>query len=130
MPEFVVRRVAEMLNLDSKAMRGSRVLVLGAAYKPDVPDVRESPAIDVVKLLADQGARVAYHDPHVPRLAVEGLRLESQPLTPAALKAADVVLILTAHSAVDYKAVKTYARRIFDGRNALRGTSNGKVHRL
>ena len=130
MPEFVVRRLAEILNLDSKSMRGSRVLVLGVAYKPNVSDVRESPAIDVVKLLVDQGVRVSYHDPHVPRLSVEKISFKSQPLSAAALKAADIVTILTAHSDVDYGAVRTFARRIFDGRNALRGAGGRKVHRL
>ncbi|MCX5787839.1 MAG: nucleotide sugar dehydrogenase [Elusimicrobia bacterium] len=130
MPEFVVRRLAEILNLDSKSMHGSRVLVLGVAYKPDVSDVRESPAIDVVKLLVDQGARVSYHDPHVPRLTVEKTRFKSAPLSAAALRAADIVAILTAHSDVDYGAVRTFARRVFDGRNALRGAGGRKVHRL
>ena len=130
MPEFVVRRVAELLNEDGRAVRGSRVLVLGVAYKPDVPDMRESPAIDVVKLLTDQGARVSYHDPHVARLAVDGITLASRPLTPAVVKAADMVVILTAHAGVDYRSVVARARRVFDARNALRGLVASKVHRL
>lgn len=130
MPEFVVRRLTEILNLEGRPVRGSRVLVLGVAYKPDVPDVRESPAIDVVKLLTDHGARVSYHDPHVSRLSVDGIRLRSEPLTKAVLKGADVAVILTAHRDIDYDAVLAHAKRIFDARNALRLSPSPKVHRL
>ncbi|MBI4349573.1 MAG: nucleotide sugar dehydrogenase [Elusimicrobia bacterium] len=130
MPEFVVRRLAEILNLDGRSVRGSRVLVLGVAYKPNVPDMRESPAIDVVKLLADQGAKVAYHDPHVPTLEVEGIKLASKPLSDATLRSADVVAVLTAHSQVDYRRVAARARRVFDARNAMNGQRGSKVFRL
>ncbi len=130
MPEFVVRRLAEILNEDGRAVRGSRVLVLGVAYKPNVPDMRESPAIDVVKLLTDQGARVSYHDPHVEKFSVEGIRMASKPLSDATLKAADIVAILTAHADVDYDRVVARSKRVFDARNALNGVREAKVHRL
>ncbi|MBI4423581.1 MAG: nucleotide sugar dehydrogenase [Elusimicrobia bacterium] len=130
MPEFVVRRMAELLNEDRKPLRGSRVLLLGVAYKPDVPDVRESPALDVLKLLSEQGARVSYHDPYVPSVSLDGLELRSAPLTRAALKRADLAAILTAHGAIDYKAVLAGARRVFDGRNAIPGASHAKLRRL
>ncbi|MBI5245286.1 MAG: nucleotide sugar dehydrogenase [Elusimicrobia bacterium] len=129
MPEHAVSRMAEMLNEGRKALKGSRILALGMAYKPEVTDVRESPSFDVVKLLLERGARVAYHDPYVPEAAFEGRRLRSAPLTPAAIRAADLVAVLTAHRKVDYPLVARHARRIFDARNALKGLK-GNIVRL
>jgi UDP-N-acetyl-D-glucosamine dehydrogenase len=119
MPEFWVRKVADRLNELSKAIRGSRILVLGVAYKRDVDDVRESPALDVIRLLRRGGATVEYHDPHVPALDEDGVTLRSVPLTPAALQAADCVLVVTDHTAVDYAAVARHARILVDTRNVL-----------
>jgi len=129
MPDFTVERIAELLNEDAKALKGSRILALGMAYKPEVTDVRESPSFDVLKLLIEKGAKVRYHDPYVPRVDFEGRPMRSTALTPAALRAADVVVVLTAHRKVDYALVARHARRVFDARNALRGVK-GKIVRL
>ncbi len=127
MPEFWVRKVADGLNDESKAIRGSRILVLGVAYKRDVSDIRESPALDVIRLLLQRGAAVEYHDPHVPQLHEDSVELASVSLTPAALTAADCVIIVTDHSDVDYGLVARHARMVVDTRNVLgRAQREGK----
>jgi UDP-N-acetyl-D-glucosamine dehydrogenase len=118
MPLFVTRKVQDALNRAGRAVNGSSVLVLGAAYKKDIDDVRESPALDILRLLAERGARVSYHDPHVPRIRMNGGHIESVPLTPEALAAADCVVIATDHTAVDHAAVAAAARLVVDTRNA------------
>jgi UDP-N-acetyl-D-glucosamine dehydrogenase len=131
MPEVVVERVARALNEERKAVNGARVLLLGVAYKRDVTDTRESPALDIVQLLAGRGADVRYHDPHVPELRVDGLDARSVPLTDAELGAADCVLIVTDHRAVDYRRVVDAARLVVDCRNATRGLAGrARVVRL
>lgn len=132
MPEYTVRRLDQTLNLDKKALNGSRILVLGVAYKPNVSDFRESPALDVMELLSQAKAEVSYHDSFVPEITIGGRRLSSIELTGAALKAADCVMILTAHRGVDYRKVARLARRVFDARNATRGLvgGGGKLHKL
>lgn len=130
MPEYTVERLGELLNHSSRAIKGSRILILGAAYKPDVNDMRESPSIDVMKLLMDRGAKVSYHDPYVPTLSIEGRRLRSVPLTKAALKGSDAAVILTAHKGLDYGMVLANARLVFDARNALAGRKAGNLVRL
>ena len=120
MPHFWVRQVVEQLNEDAKAVRGSHVLVIGAAYKRDVDDLRESPALDIIRLLQQQGAKVSYHDPYVPEIQNEGDVLRSQVLNEALLQSADCVLIATDHSTVDYDLIREAAVRIVDTRNALR----------
>jgi UDP-N-acetyl-D-glucosamine dehydrogenase len=102
-------------------LRGSQVLALGVAYKKDVDDPRESPAAEIIELLVQRGARLAYHDPLVPRFQGRGRELESVPLSAEALAAADLVLILTDHSAVDYGFVVRHARLVLDTRFATRG---------
>ena len=129
MPEHVCARVSQALNEREKAVKGSRVLVLGVAYKRDVDDVRESPALDIMRLLEDAGARVEYHDPHVPSLEWNHGRLRSVDLRPA-LESADVVVIVTDHSAFDYADVVARARTVVDTRNATRGLSSEKVLKL
>lgn len=121
MPEYAAGRIAEALNRDRRSLNGSRVLVLGVAYKPDVSDCRESPALDVISYLLKSSVRVSYHDPYVKSVVVEGQKLSSIKLTDGALKGADCVAILTAHHAVDYARVVRRARRIFDARNATAG---------
>jgi UDP-N-acetyl-D-glucosamine dehydrogenase len=119
MPEHWVANAVDRLNEQSKAARGSRVLVLGVAYKKDIDDIRESPALDVIRLLQRRGAVVEYHDPHVAKLKDENIELKSVPLTSDTLAAADCVIVVTDHSSVDYALVAQHARLVVDTRNAL-----------
>jgi UDP-N-acetyl-D-glucosamine dehydrogenase len=119
MPAYVVQLLADTLNDRARAVRGSRVLVLGVAYKPNVADTRDSPALEIIDLLRVKGATVAYHDPHVPVLTVQRERLESQPsVRPAEY---DVVLVLTAHAGYDWPAIVREAPLVIDTRNATAG---------
>jgi UDP-N-acetyl-D-glucosamine dehydrogenase len=120
MPAFWVRKVAEQLNEDAKSVRGSHVLVLGVAYKKDIDDVRESPALDILRLLQQQGADVSYHDPYVPELKEDTVTLRSVPLNEKTVAAADCVIIATDHSDLDYRMIGAAARRVVDTRNALK----------
>ena len=119
MPRYVVQRIQDLLNEGGKALRGSRLLVLGVAYKPDVSDLRESPALDVIGLLRSKGATVEYYDPYVASLEHEGWELTSVPDLMAAARAADCVVVVTDHTAIDYAALARQAVLIFDSRNAL-----------
>jgi UDP-N-acetyl-D-glucosamine dehydrogenase len=119
MPLFWVRKVAEALNEQGKAVRGASVLVLGVAYKRDIDDIRESPALDIIRLLEDQGASVSYSDPYVPVLAEEGHEFRSVALDSKTVAAADCVMIVTDHTAVDYRMIKHHAKLVVDTRNAL-----------
>ena len=121
MPEHVVSLVADALNDVGRALNGANVLILGVAYKPDTNDVRESPALDVIATLLTHKARVSYHDPYVARVAMDGIDLESQPLTAATLAAADCVVITANHAALDWTLVPAHARLVVDTRNALKG---------
>ncbi|CAN5877244.1 UDP-N-acetyl-D-glucosamine 6-dehydrogenase [soil metagenome] len=128
MPHRVVDRVVSALNDRSKALRGSRVLVLGAAYKPDVDDCRESPAVELMERLQDGGAIVSYNDPHVPALPpLRGhtIRLQSTPLTPATLAEQDCVLIATNHQAYDWEFIVRHSALVVDTRGATRGLAPG-----
>jgi UDP-N-acetyl-D-glucosamine dehydrogenase len=119
MPEYWVARVVDRLNEQGKAARGSQLLVIGVAYKKDISDIRESPALDVIRLLERRGAVVRYHDPHVPTLKEDDIDLKSVPLTAESLRAADCTIVVTDHSAVDYVLVARHARVVVDTRNAL-----------
>jgi UDP-N-acetyl-D-glucosamine dehydrogenase len=119
MPVFWVRQAIEALNRHSRSMRGSKVLVLGVAYKKDIDDMRESPALDIIRLLEQQGAQVSYHDPHVTRFNEDGHEFRSVPLTEEAVAAADCVLIVTDHTAIDFAMVQRAARLVVDTRNAM-----------
>jgi UDP-N-acetyl-D-glucosamine dehydrogenase len=119
MPLFWVRKVAEALNGQGKAVRGAVVLVLGVAYKRDIDDIRESPALDIIRLLEGQGASVSYSDPHVPAFAEDGHEFRSVALDSKTVAAADCVMIVTDHSAVDYRMIKRHARLVVDTRNAM-----------
>ena len=130
MPEYVVSKVVDGLNEDRKALKGSKILVLGVAYKPDVGDVRESPALDIMHLLRERGAVIRFHDPYVDSLEGEGFDLQSVALTDTAVSGADCVLVVTDHSVYDWTWVAGKARLIVDTRNALRGVDNGRVIRL
>lgn len=126
MPEYWVARVADRLNDQGKAVRGSTVLVVGVAYKKDIDDVRESPALDVIRLLEQRGAVVKYHDPHVPRLHEDGVELESIALTADVLHGTDCVIIVTDHTGLDYALVAREAKLVVDTRHALPAVARRK----
>jgi UDP-N-acetyl-D-glucosamine dehydrogenase len=119
MPEYWVGNVVDRLNDQGRAVRGSKVLLVGVAYKKDIDDIRESPALDVIRLLQRRGAAVSYHDPHVRKVKDEDIDLASLPLTPETIAAADCVVIVTDHTQVDYALVERCARLVVDTRNAL-----------
>ena len=126
MPAVVVRKVAYALNEEKKSVNGSHILVLGVAYKKDISDMRESPALDVIRLLESQGAEVVYHDPHVPSYRENEHERSSVPLTDAELKRSDAVVIVTDHSSVDYQRVVDLAPVVVDSRNATAKLTKGK----
>lgn len=126
MPEFLVSKIDAALNEREKSIKGSKILILGVAYKSNVSDIRESPALDVMKLLKERGGKVVYNDPHVPQ--VEGLK--SIPLTESSLRNADCVVITTAHSDYDYKQIVKNARLVIDSRNATKGIKSKKIVKL
>ncbi len=134
MPRYVVGRVLDAMNARGKTLKGAKVLVLGVAYKPDIDDVRESPALDVIGLLQKKGAQVEYHDPYIPHIHHEydGWRMDSIPDVMQGVKEADAVVIVTNHKAYDYQAILDSAQFIFDSRNALGklAKNNPKVERL
>lgn len=133
MPRYVVGKVMDALNDRGKALKDSKCLVLGAAYKPDIDDLRESPALDVIGLLKQKGAAVSYHDPYVPHLAHhDGWEMDSVADLLSSVRQADCVVIVTNHSQYDYPAILEAARLVVDTRNALgkAGSSNPKVVRL
>jgi len=132
MPRFVVRKVQDALNEAGKPLKNSRVLVLGAAYKPDIDDMRESPALDVIGLLRQMKADVRYHDPYVPQIEHEGWNMHSVNNFMDEVSAADCVVIVTNHSSYDYAAILEHASLIVDTRNGLgaMGKNQSKVVRL
>ncbi len=129
MPHFVVDKIQHALNEHRKPLNGSRVHILGVAYKRDIDDVRESPALDIIHLLMRRGAEVTYTDPHVPLLRIEDKELFSQEAD-GLIAEADCVAIVTDHSTLDYAAVVDKARLIVDTRNALKRFSSDKIVRL
>jgi UDP-N-acetyl-D-glucosamine dehydrogenase len=132
MPYFVVGKVQDAMNEKGLALKDHRVLILGAAYKPDVDDLRESKALDVIGLLRRKGALVEYHDPHIPHIAHEDWSLDSIDNLQLAMEKADCVVIITNHSAYDYEGILKTSRLIVDTRNAIgeSGRGNPKVVRL
>lgn len=118
MPIFVADKVRQALNRAGKPVKGSRILILGVAYKPNIDDIRESPALDIMELLEADGARVVYHDPYVPRLADDGRTWESQPFTDQLLAGVDAAVIVTNHDGVDHQRVLELAPIVVDTRNA------------
>ncbi len=121
MPHFVVDKVVKALNEDKKPAHGSRILIIGVAYKPNVRDVRESPALDIMGLLRELRADVAYYDPYVPELKEDGHALRSVALTPEELRRADCVVIVTNHKNLDYQLILDNAPLVVDTRNATSG---------
>ncbi|MDO8752842.1 MAG: nucleotide sugar dehydrogenase [Anaerolineales bacterium] len=134
MPRYVVSRILEAMNDRGKTLKGSKVLVLGVAYKPDIDDVRESPALDVIGLMQKKGAHVEYHDPYIPHLHHEydGWHLDCVKDMMKSVKEADAVIIITNHKDYDYKAIIDSAQFVFDSRNATGriGKDSEKVVRL
>ena len=132
MPHFVVDKIQNALNDHTKPLKGSHVHVLGAAYKRDIDDVRESPSIDIIHLLGKRGAKVTYSDPFVPQLRADGVLPHDMQAIDAlqASAAADCVVIVTDHKAFDYARIVECARLIVDTRNALKGISSEKIVRL
>ncbi|HNT23731.1 MAG TPA: nucleotide sugar dehydrogenase [Anaerolineales bacterium] len=132
MPRHVISLVMDGMNSQGKALKDNRVLVLGAAYKPDIDDLRESPALDVITLLKEKGALVLYHDPYIAQLHHDGWDMISVPDLMAAVRAVDCVVIITNHSTYDYPAILDAAKLVVDTRNALGklGKDNPKVFRL
>jgi len=129
MPHFVTDKIQNVLNDSTKPLRGSHVHILGVAYKKDIDDMRESPALDVMHLLEKRGARVTFSDPYVNSLVLEGKTHESDN-SDQTLTAADCVVIITNHSGLDYADVIAKARLIVDTRNALKGFRSDKIYRL
>lgn len=127
MPEWVVQKVADALNEARKAVRGSRVLVLGVAYKRDIDDVRESPALDVIRLLEERGAHVEYHDPFVSEFREEGHVRKGVELSDEMLRWADAVVIVTDHKQVDYQRVVDHATLLVDTRNVSASLTPGRA---
>jgi UDP-N-acetyl-D-glucosamine dehydrogenase len=127
MPEWVVQKVADALNEVRKAVHGSRVLVLGVAYKRNIDDVRESPALDVIRLLEERGAHVEYHDPFVHEFREDGHTRKGVELSDEMLRWADAVVVVTDHSNVDYQRVVDHAVLLVDTRNVTAGLAAGRA---
>jgi UDP-N-acetyl-D-glucosamine dehydrogenase len=130
MPRFVVERITEALNRHSKSVRNSKIHLIGIAYKRGVNDIRESPALNVMKLLFEKGAILSYSDPYVPKLREEGLELSSVPLEATLSNGCDCAVILTDHTEFDYGFIARNARAVVDTRNALRSFDGDNIVRL
>jgi UDP-N-acetyl-D-glucosamine dehydrogenase len=127
MPLYVMDKISAALNDAGKPIRGSRIVVLGVAFKRDVDDVRESPALDVIGLLCERGGDVDYHDPYVPHLRLhDGAEMASVPFSTELLSDADCVVIITDHRSIDWQMVADHSRLIVDTRNAV-GKLNGRA---
>jgi UDP-N-acetyl-D-glucosamine dehydrogenase len=127
----VVSRLMHAMNDRGRAVKGSRVLVMGLAYKPDIDDVRESPSLVLIEKLQDLGAHVDFNDPHIPAthtMRKHDLKMKSVPISPAALAGYDCVLISTHHSAYDWQMVADNAKLIVDTRNAMKGVKGSRAH--
>jgi UDP-N-acetyl-D-glucosamine dehydrogenase len=130
MPEYVIELVSGALNRDHKSINGSKILLLGMAYKPDIDDVRESPALDVYSLLEAKGAEVSFNDPYVAQIKFDGEMEHSVDLTDETLASYDCVVITTNHTSYDIENIVKHARLIVDTRNACKGISNNRIMRL
>jgi len=131
MPDYVVQRTVRAMNARGKAIRGSRFLILGLAYKPDVDDIRESPSFELIEKLEELGAFVDYSDPHVAathKMRRFDLQMQSVPLTPEALQSYDCVVIATHHQAFNWQMIIDHAPLIIDTRNALHGLKGSRDH--
>jgi UDP-N-acetyl-D-glucosamine dehydrogenase len=130
MPAFTIVRIADALNEKQKSLKGSKILALGVTYKRDTTDIRESPAIEILRGLCQKGANLCYSDPYIPSLQLNGKPVKSVDLTPAILESMDCVVVLTDHSAFNYAMVAAHGPLIIDTRNALRDFSNPNIIRL
>jgi UDP-N-acetyl-D-glucosamine dehydrogenase len=130
MPAYVVSRIASALNDHGRALNGSSVLVIGIAYKPNIDDIRESPAAHIIELLWTGGVVVSYHDPHIarfPDMRDHKIDLASEPLTEKSLSQRDCVLIVTDHDAIDYDLIGRHAKLVVDTRNAMARVTDAKA---
>ena len=130
MPEYVIALISDALNDKAKSIKNSKILILGMAYKKDIDDLRESPALDVYEYLESRGAKVSYHDPYVPQFKWDGGIIKSKAYSDKLIKSQDCVVILTAHSNIDYKAIVKNAKLVVDTRNATQGIKNKKIVKL
>jgi UDP-N-acetyl-D-glucosamine dehydrogenase len=127
MPEYVTSKIARALNRNRKAVNGSRILVLGVAYKKNIADIRESPSLDIIRLLEQEGAEVAYSDPFVPELRADTISRQSQEVTADNLRSYDCVVVVTDHSDFDYDLIQREAKLVVDCRNAIRRRADNVV---
>ena len=132
MPRYTVTRIQDALNRYKKPLNGSKILILGVSYKPNINDMRESPALDIIHLLREKGAVVAYNDPYVPEIEIEGVQMFSEKELSSFLEKADLVAIITNHDKFDYKMILEKSQLIFDARNAMKeiGKNDMKVIKL
>jgi len=130
MPRFVVEKIVEALNQSHKSVAGSRILILGVAYKKDTDDIRESPAWDIMELLHDKGADISYQDPYVPQIRFKGQVLQSVPFNASSLSSHDLVVVVTDHSQFNAKEVVEHSRLVIDARNLTHGIDSEKIVRL
>ena len=126
MPRHVVERISLALNERGKSIKGSKILILGVAYKRDVDDSRESPAIDIMHMFMEKGASLSYNDPHVPKLTVGSSTFHSIALTARTLSQADCVAIITDHGSYDYEQIVKMSNLVIDTRNATKGVRQGR----
>jgi UDP-N-acetyl-D-glucosamine dehydrogenase len=130
MPEYVVERISRAMNDHKKSLNGSNILILGVTYKPDVGDVRESPALDILHLLQERGVRLSYHDPYVPEVKIADTILHSKALSPVLLKSMDAVVIVTPHRSLNTHEVLQHSQLVMDTRNATHGLNAENLVRL
>jgi UDP-N-acetyl-D-glucosamine dehydrogenase len=130
MPEYVVYRLFETLNEAGKSIKGAKILVLGVAYKKDVGDTRESPALEVIRLILEKGGEVIYNDPYAPKFTFFGKTLHSVEISNSVLETSDCVLILTDHNLYDWESISKGAKLVLDTRNAVNGVSSKSVYKL
>ncbi len=130
MPDFLITKISDALNGTGKSAKGAKIHIIGVAYKKDVSDTRESPALDVMELLKKKKAKISYHDPHVPSFEFGGTRHRSQALNPRVLKQQDCVVIITNHTALDMKAIVAGSRLVVDARNATKGIRDRRIVKL
>lgn len=130
MPRYALSRVQELLAVRGRALKGARVLVLGVTYKKDVRDLRKSPAVHFIDVLAKAGVQVQFHDPLIPYLHIDGLKMEGVALTPGLIARQDCVVAAVDHSGIDYKKVLKHAQMVFDVKNIYQGILSDKIARL